>query len=59
MDKKPKEKLRERIKDYLFVTNLRWSYIHTKVVNRLPLSVAEKDEYEDVYKKTANLFKPL
>ena len=55
----PKNKLRERLEDYLFDTNLRWSFIHTKIVNRFPISVDQKHEYEEVFQKTVDLFKPL
>ena len=45
-------KQQEEIKNYLFGTNLRWSTIYTMILNKLPITVDMRDEYEDIIEKT-------
>ena len=47
--------IKEEIKDYLFLTNLRWSKIHSMITNKIPINIDMRDEYEDLIKKTEKL----
>ena len=48
--------LRKRIEDYLFLTNVPWSGIHTMIMNRMLITPAMKEEYEDCVDRLLSLF---
>ena len=51
-----KKTFKERVEDYLFETNLRWAEIHTRILNRIPITPEMKKEYEEIITKTLKLF---
>ena len=58
----PKEETRrstanweKEIEHYLFDTNLRWSFLHTKIINRMPIRAGDAEEYVNTIEKTKAL----
>lgn len=46
MSSKTQENREKEVEDYLFLTNLRWAEIHTRIMNRVPITPDMKKEYE-------------
>ena len=58
----PKEETRrstanweKEIEHYLFDTNLRWSFLHTKIINRMLIGDGDAEEYVNTIEKTKAL----
>ena len=45
----------KEIEHYLFDTNLRWSFLHTKIINRMPIRAGDAEEYVNTIEKTKAL----
>ena len=45
---------KEKAIELLFDTNLRWQFIHTKILQRFPIHIKEKEEYEQVLDQTVD-----
>lgn len=49
--------LRKEIKNYLFDTNIRWAMIHTMILNKFPITLNMKEEYEVAINSLISLIK--